>query len=255
MGMFVLKLLVAPSLVATATLVARRFGPVVGGWVVGFPIVAGPILLFFAIEQGSDFAAGAARSTLLGLVSLASFSLAYAWVALRRRWVASLLLGWCAFALLTWLLRHLAAPAVVGLAAALVALRAALALLPRLALVREPPIPGSWDIPVRMLATAALVLSLTWAAGALGPERSGLLAPFPVASTVLVVFAHHAGGAAAAVRVLRGLLLGLQSFSVFCLLLSLLLVPTGIAAAFSTALVASVAVQVLVLRFAKRGSP
>jgi hypothetical protein len=252
MTILLLKLLVAPSLVALATLVSRRFGPVVGGWVVGFPIVAGPILLFFSIEQGPVFAAEAACSTLLGTVSLASFGLVYAWVAVRCRWVVSLLAGWAAFGLLTWLQSGRSVPAIVGLVAALLALRGTLALLPHLDSAPAAPVPGAWDIPVRMLATAGLVLGLTWAAGALGPGLSGLLTPFPVASTVLVAFAHHASGPTAAVRLLRGLLLGLQSFCVFCFVLSLGLAPAGVAGAFALALAFSFPVQLLVLRFARR---
>jgi hypothetical protein len=252
MGILILKLLVAPSLVALATLIARRYGPGVGGWVVGFPIVAGPILLFFSVEQGPAFAADAARATLLGIVSLASFGLVYAWVARRRGWVISLLSGWLSFATLTWVLHERGAPAVVGLVVALLALRGVLILMPRVDDSRAAPLPGVWDLPLRMSATAGLVLGLTWSARVLGPGLSGLLTPFPVASTVLVVFGHHAGGPSAATRVLRGLLLGLQSFSVFCFVLSLALVPLGIPGALSIALGCSLVVQLWVLRFARR---
>lgn len=45
-----LKLTLAPLLVALATLVARRWGPKVGGIVVGLPLSTGPIFLFLAID-------------------------------------------------------------------------------------------------------------------------------------------------------------------------------------------------------------
>jgi hypothetical protein len=67
------KVLLAPSFVVGASLTARRFGARVGGLVAGLPVVAGPILLAYALAHGRGFAAGAAAGTLLGLVSLIAF--------------------------------------------------------------------------------------------------------------------------------------------------------------------------------------
>ena len=44
-----------------------------------------------------------------------------------------------------------------------------------------------WDLPARGLAAMALVVALTAASGSLGPNLSGLLAPFPVITSVLAV--------------------------------------------------------------------
>jgi hypothetical protein len=83
-----------------------------------------------------------------------------------------------------------------------------------------------------------LVLALTEAAGYLGPSASGALAPFPVASTVLVAFAHHRRGGEGAARLLSGSLMGMQAFCVFCAVLSLGLSSWGTGAAFGVALLA-----------------
>ena len=84
MALVALKVLLAPVLVALATLVARRHGPALGGWVSALPVIAGPVLLVFVVEHGADFAQRAARGTLMGLVSLSAFIVAYAHVARRR---------------------------------------------------------------------------------------------------------------------------------------------------------------------------
>ena len=52
-----LKLLLVPSLIYAVTLVGRRWGPGVAGWMSAFPIVSGPILLTVTLEQGAAFAA------------------------------------------------------------------------------------------------------------------------------------------------------------------------------------------------------
>jgi hypothetical protein len=56
--------------------------------------------------------------------------------------------------------------------------------------------PPWWDLPARALAALALVLVLVLTAlsGALGPHLSGLLAPFPILTSVLAVFTHAHGG-------------------------------------------------------------
>ena len=62
MLILVLKLLLVPSLLATVTLVARRWGANVAGWLASFPIVAGPVLLVLTLEQGAAFGARAAAA-------------------------------------------------------------------------------------------------------------------------------------------------------------------------------------------------
>ena len=97
-----------------------------------------------------------------------------------------------------------------------------------------------------------LVLALTTAAGWLGPQLSGLLSTFPLFAGVLTVFAHHAQGKAAAINVLRGLLLGLFSFAAFFVALGATIERVGIAPAFAAALAAALAVQTLSLLLARR---
>ena len=67
-----------------ASLAARRYGARIGGLVGGLPVVAGPILLVFALSHGRAFAADAAAGTLLGIVSLLAFIVVYARMAAER---------------------------------------------------------------------------------------------------------------------------------------------------------------------------
>lgn len=63
------KLLLAPSFVVGASLTARRFGPRIGGLVGGLPVVAGPILLVYALTHGRAFAADAAAGSGVALLT------------------------------------------------------------------------------------------------------------------------------------------------------------------------------------------
>jgi hypothetical protein len=100
-----------------------------------------------------------------------------------------------------------------------------------------------WDIPARMAVATVFVLLLTGVAPQLGPHLTGLLAPFPIFGTVLATFTHAQAGTAAALRLLRGLLVGLLSFASFCLVVGTLIVPAGILPAFVTAIIVTIIVQ------------
>jgi inner membrane protein involved in colicin E2 resistance len=98
-----------------------------------------------------------------------------------------------------------------------------------------------------MAITTALVVGLTEAAPLLGARLSGILATFPAYAAILTVFAHRES-AAAAVQVLRGLLLGLFSFAAFFVVLAVLLERVGTGPAFLAAGVVTLAVHGLSLR-------
>ena len=238
------KILLAPAFVVGASLAARRFGPRVGGLIGGLPVVAGPILLVYALAHGRAFAAGAAAGTLLGLVSLIAFVVVYARLAGRVFWGASMLAGWLAFAVGTVAFSAVSIPAGAALGVAGAGLLVGLASLPRPGPGpgAHPP-PPAWDLPLRAACAAALVLTLTAVAGWLGPQLSGLLAPFPIIATVLATFTHAQRGTDELLRLLRGLVSGFGAFALFCFALALALRRMDIAWAFALATLVALLTQ------------
>lgn len=238
---FLLKLLLVPSLIALVTLAGRRWGPGVAGWLSAFPIVSGPILLVISLEQGPAFASSAAGNTLLAVLAILVFSIAYARCAhfgMPRAMIAALL----AYGLAVLALQAMSLPLWMGFAAVLLALLAAPWLFgPAPAQAAAPK--SANDLPWRMLAGALLSLGVTYAAASLGPRLVGLFAMFPVMSTVLVGFSHRANGPGFAVALLRGMVNGYYAFAVFCLVLSSLLRSQSIGMAFLLAAGAALAVQ------------
>lgn len=132
MLLLAVKVLLAPSFVVLASLAGRRFGMRVSGFVGGMPFVAGPILLAYALQHGRGFAAHAATGTLLGLVSLMGFVVAYGRLARRLPWHLSLPLGWLAFGAATALFTLLPSSPPLALGIVALALATAPLLLPRL---------------------------------------------------------------------------------------------------------------------------
>jgi len=262
-----LKLLLVPGLVAVVTLAVRRWGPVVGGWLAGLPIVAGPVLVFYALEQGNVFAARAAHATLAGLIATVAFTVAYERASRRLPWYLCLLLGWGVFAAAIIAL-YFTQP---GLVASLVALVAA-TVLGRRAFSRvrfaEPGLrtrgyvgrvppkadpPG--DLLIRLVATATLVLVLTGLASRLGPAWSGLLAAFPVLTTIVAVFSHAQRGAAASLAFFNGYLQAIVGFGLFCVVMALGLESLGLGWALAAALAAQLAWHAILVSRTAHSAP
>lgn len=216
-----LKLTLAPAFVVGASLTARRLGPRIGGLVGGLPVVGGPILLVLAVVHDGPFAGRAATAALLGLISLAAFVVAYA-LASPRGWPAALLVAWLAFALCTVAFALLTAavhvPPTLGLLAACASFAAAARWFPASAAasITPPPRPPAWDLPVRALCAAAMVLAITALASAAGSRVAGLLAPAPIITSILAAFTHAQAGTPTALRILRGMLTGFYVFAAFC---------------------------------------
>ena len=251
-----LELVVAPALVGAATLAARRWGEGIGGLVSAFPAIVGPVLLIAAHEHGSAFAAKTASGTLLGLVALSGFALAYGRTALRAGWRRSLAAGWAAAAAIAVLLGAVEVGPLAGVAAATLSLVVARRALPRGAAARAtttPPAPR-WDLALRMVLTAVLVVSLAAAASRLGPVVGGMLAALPVLASILAVFTHEQRGAEALVFLLRGMLSGMAGFVVFCALVAVLVDRAGVGPTFAAAVLAAVCVQAATALAASRSA-
>jgi len=244
-----LKLLLAPSFVVLASLCSRRFGPLVGGVVGGLPVVAGPILLVLAVTHGRQFGSDAARASLLGLVSLTAFVLVYGFLCRRRSWKIALPLGWAAFLVITGGLSAISLGTLVSLALAGAGFVIALAALPAPGPTGSPEPRSHWDLPLRAITAAAMVLALTAASSALGSHLSGLLAPFPIITSVLAAFTHAQRGTKETLTLLHGMLLGFFAFALFCASVATALPDMSTAGAFAVAFAVALAVQGTVLAF------
>jgi hypothetical protein len=250
-----LKLFLVPGLVAIVTLAVRRWGPSVGGWLAGLPIVAGPVLVIYALEQGNTFATAAAHATLTGLIATVAFAVAYGHLSTRLPWYVCMALGWCVFAAVVVSLYALQPGLIVSLLLLVAATVLGRHVLPRDAVAIQPASSIRGDLITRLVATATLVLVLTGLAGRLGPAWSGLLNAFPVLTTIVAVFSHIQRGAAAAVAFLNGYLQAIVGFGLFCVVMATGLESLGLGWALGAALAVQLAWHgVLVSRAAASAS-
>jgi hypothetical protein len=238
-----LKLLLVPAFLLLISLAGRRWGPAVAGWLAGLPVLTGPILFLLALEKGPVFAAAAATVSLSAVFGAVTLIVAYARVCARRSPGISLLCGlasWCCAALL---LTSLALTKFISLGIALLALSIAPKLFPRISTPILSAALPKWEMPLRMLAGAAMTLAVTSLATLIGPSWSGMFAVFPVITIVLSVSSHRVSGPAFAATLLRAMIWGLYALTSFCFALAVLLPQQGVMVSFVAATAAALAVQ------------
>ena len=245
LDVLLLKVAIAPVFIGVLSLIAQRYGHRAAGWLVALPVNTGSILLILTLTEGARFAATAALGALLGIVSIAAFSVGYSRSALRFTWPVCLGIAIAGFVVSTALLTQVPGLVLVDLAAAVAAVGVVLVTVPR----REsglPPPAARWEIPLRMLTATLLVLGITTAAAGLGPQLSGLLSPVPIFTITLIIFTHSRQGPTPVFVFLVGLQYGLFSFAAFCAVAAVLLVPYGLAIALGGGLAAFLGVYAIV---------
>ncbi len=248
MPLLLLKLTLTPILIGGASLAARRWGPTIGGWIVGLPLTSGPVLLFIALEHGPSFAATTSVGTLLGLIAIAGYCVGYTAGSTRgpAAAFATATVAYAATGLVCQAFADWPFAALIVFAAGAIAL--VLLVLPATESRRSSTPHPKWDLPARIIVGTALVLTLTSVAPLLGPTASGIATTFPVYLSVLSVFAFLHDGRPAALGVLRGLLVGLFGTIGFFVAVHTLVEPAGVGPAFAVAVATSLAISGLALR-------
>ncbi|QJR12978.1 hypothetical protein DSM104443_04072 [Usitatibacter rugosus] len=247
-----LKLALVPIAVGLASLAARKWGHTVSGYLGGMPMVGAPIIIFLAMDHGTVFAAKVALVTLAGLVAQAAHQIAMAYVGRRFGWIAGLLSGWGAFAIVGVGLAHLEYPwwvaASYGVAALLVMWR----VLPRAKDDGALPAVPRIELALRMAAAFAIAAVILWGSTRFGPVVSGVLLSVPVTGSVIPPFTLKLYGPEALARVQRGFLTGLTGFASFFLVVGVALQPLGLAMGFGAATLAALTAVGIFSRFGKR---
>ena len=240
-----------PPLIGAVTLAVRKWGEGLGGWIGGFPWVAGPISFFIALENGAAFAASTINSALLGSVGTILFALVYSFVSARLSWLPTVLISYLVFfaVAIMSLGRDVSIPAAVALN--LVVLTAVLYFFPKPKTKTDFKKQPVYDIPLRMLVATFFVVILTQAADYLGPTWSGILTPFPIMTSTLAVFTHSQQGSDAAVRILYGLLLAGYGFVAFLVGVAWLVPQMPIGLAYGILTIGTMTVNAVTIRLVR----
>lgn len=224
-----------PTVVALVTVVSQKWGNSIGGILAGLPWVAGPIILFIALEQGLDFAVNSIPGVMVGIIGWSFFCVVYVLVGRRYNALVSVLAGYLAYTLVGVLLN----PAIDYLnvyqwfALSLLVLFLGLFFFPKVPVQHSFSVKKlKFEIPLRMIIITLFVITITFLAERLGPTWSGILTPFPVMTTVLAIFTHYTQGIYQVRKVYMGLFTGSLGFAFFLFLQAVLMPIYGITMAF-----------------------
>lgn len=216
-GVIALSLLVAPLVVALATVVERRLGACAGGWVAALPIAFSVAVAAVTLDTGTADAATMALSAATHVPAQIAFGVVFATVLMTRGAVAGLAAGAIMYFASSLLVGDV--PVVLALAAAVVGL----ALAPRLmdATDPRPGAPGRWPATALSCATASLIVGTALVTSRLaGPEIAGAVVAFPSVSTMVALTAARRDGRHAGAHALSGLVRSLPCYLTFCLTVS-----------------------------------
>ena len=253
MIIFLIKLIAAPLLLALATLAARRWGTVLGGILIGLPLISGPISVFLAIENGAGFAVETARGALAGTVALAVFTCVYTAVC-PKGWLKASFLSVALYVLASWIAAELPISAVtLAFFAGILLIGVIDRLVPSFENPHEAHMVEEMDKQprnpklMRMGMMMVLMIAITFLAPYIGPTASGIASTFPYMALTMAVFSQIQGGPDNARRAMHGLMLGMYSGLVFNLVVWALAAEDRLLIAYAAAIAAALAAQGVVL--------
>jgi hypothetical protein len=237
----ILKLALVPLVVWAASLASRKGGHSAAGWITGLPLIAGPIFVFLAIDQGPVFTAQAALAALTVASASIAHCLAFALATRRIGWLGSLLAGWVTFFGIGFALMQFSFDVWTALALTLATLALVTWLMPKTRERAGPATIPRSEIVIRMLAAFALAGVIVLGAPILGPALSGLLLTFPVSGSIIPAFTRALHGPEATIRMLRGFVGGMIAFALFIFGIAFAMPMVGTWFAFGFAITAALA--------------
>ena len=115
------------------------------------------------------------------------------------------------------------------------------------------PVSGQRTLLLRVAAATTMVLAVTSFASMLGPGECGVVATFPLLTSILAVGIHRSDGRAA-IAVFRGLLVGLFALTGFAATLALVVNHEPLSVAFLLAIALMLSIQLGSLPTLRRSS-
>jgi uncharacterized membrane protein (GlpM family) len=197
----VFKMAMTAAVVVFISIVVERSGPFIGAMIAALPTAAGAAYVILAIEHPPAFIAASAVGSMAAGAAVSVFAAVYAVLAQRHGVVLSLgvsLLVWFACAGLLRVFDWTVLSALV-LNVAVYAVIVPLSWRYRSSAPPRKFLRTRYDIPLRALAAALVVVIVTTASHSIGSFASGVFALFPIIFCSSIVILHpRVGGKATA---------------------------------------------------------
>lgn len=232
------KVAIAASVVVTASVIAEKSGPFIGGLILALPVSVGPAYALLALQAEPAFIAQSGAGSLASNVMVGAFVMTYLALALRTPLVVSL-----GVAVLVWLAGVFVLKQFAPSAALLVLLNvlsfALFIPLSRRALsggLLPPRVRRWYALPLRAVLVGVLVGGTLTVSALIGPAWTGIAMAFPITLTSSILIMQPAIGAAATRAMMASVIRGLVPFTIAYWLIHALAVPVGVWPALGLAL-------------------
>jgi len=239
----VFKMVMTAAVVVFISLVVERSGPFIGALIAALPTAGGAAYVILAIEHPAAFIAGSAVGSMAIGAAVAIFAAVYAVLAQRHGLVLSLgaaLLIWfaCAAVLRQFDWTPLSA---LLLNAAVYAVTIPLSWRYRSSAPPRTFLRTRYDIPLRALAAATVVVVVTTASHSIGSFASGMFALFPIVFCSSIVILHPRVGGKATASVMAHAQVALIGLTLAFMAVHYLAEPLGAWSALAVGLCISIA--------------
>lgn len=250
-NLLILKLITVPFFILMISLAGKRWGGELAGKLSALPVVAGPIVFFLILDQGTDYGFNASISAIYGCIGILVFGLVYCWASQHFRYLTCLMFATLAWVIVSYFLTLF--PTHLALACGLTILFLVFTpkLLPRV--VHEKPLPQSLkDLPFRLVVGGLLAFLTIVFGNLLGSVWVGILSTFPINSLVLTVFTHKTFGQEHVIPIYRGLTMGLLSFVAYFAVQTVLIKNMPLWLVTVLSILAAIIIQLMIQQLLKK---
>jgi len=243
----IVKMAITAGFLLAATVIAERFGPLVGGLVATLPISAGPVYIFLALDHDAHFIAQSALGSLVTNAYNVIFALTYALLAQKRSLSVSLSGAFAVWAALMWAGGAVAWTLALAVVLNIVTLGVSFWLSAPLRHAPMPRVARRWyDLLLRAGMVALLVGTVITLSFRIGATTSGNLAVFPIVLTSIMMILHRRVGGPATAAVMANAVIGLAGFAVAVVVLNLTAERLGSPLALTLTLLVSLGCNLLI---------
>jgi hypothetical protein len=233
-----LKMAMTATIVVVVSVVVERSGPFVGALIAALPTAAGAAYIILAVEHPPGFIAASAVGSAAATAGVSIFALVYTGLAQRHGVVLSVSLAIIVFFAAAAALRVVAWTPLTALVLNVAVFGITVPLSWRYRTSGPPTkfMRSPWDIPVRAVSAAIVVVIVTTISTSIGSFASGMFAVFPIVMACSAVILHLRVGGRVAASMFAHSQVALVGLWLGFLALHYLVAPVGVSGALLLAL-------------------
>jgi uncharacterized membrane protein (GlpM family) len=233
-----LKMALTAFIVVVISITVERSGPFIGALIAALPTAAGAAYIILAFEHPPAFIAASAVGSAAATAAVSVFALAYTVLAQRRGVILSVSVAIMVFFVAAAALRAVAWTPLTAFVLDAVVFGITVPLSWRYRTSGPPAkfMRSRWDVPVRALSAAVVVVVVTSISTSIGSFASGMFAVFPIVMACTAVILHLRVGGVASASMFAHAQIALNGLWLGFLAMHFLVAPLGVWPAYGLGL-------------------